>query len=294
MSYEDWYLTVNGVRSSFGAAEVVSWNIEGREYRTDDTDRPRDDGRWFGQDYVTPGDITIELIIRADGKTRQERFDNAMAERARFTRLWNADGIRRAPGITTRLTVANRFSVDGRPRHVDWDDSRATFGIIRGTALFVRQDHLTRSADTINQRAVTVQLIPPAVGGIKAPLVAPITTTRGSDRGKTFTVGGTHPVWPKITIKGPIAAGAQVELLGIWTIVLNRALNYDHTAVINPDPSDRYMTLNGRPVNLLAPQSARLSQIKIPQGTREITLRGTSLEGTASVTAVWAEYSEDI
>lgn len=293
MSYKNWAITIDGSRFDFDPVEVVSWVIGGREYRTDDTDRPRTDGRYFGQDFVTPGDVEIELIIRADGANREERFNNAMLIRENFTRVWNGDEIRFAPGEVAELEIAGRAMVEGRPRHVDWDDSRATFGIIRGTALFVR-DFDTAFEPGAFWYEVTVGLVPPQMGGLIAPLIAPLTTAYSSTRARPFEVGGDSEVWPIVEVQGPIQSGASVELTHGWTIRLNRGLAYDEVAIFDSRPGQRTMTLNGRPVNLLAPTGDRLSSMSIQPGTNEIALRGTSVEGTATVTARWREVRKVI
>lgn len=293
MSYCDWAITIGGDRHVFGEVEVVSWDIGGREYRTDDTDRPRTDGRWFGQDFATPGDVEIELIIRAHGATRQERFDNAMALRAEFTRVWNGDKIRFTPGAVASLEIAGRSIVEGRPRHVDWDDTRATFGIIRGSALFVRDlDQAYEPGDIME--SITVGLIPLQQGGLIAPLIAPLTTARSSTRARPFEVTSNEDVWPIITVSGPLQSGGKVELTNGWSLHLNRSLAYDQKAVFDTRPGKRTMKLNGKSMNLLAPSGARLSQLSIKPGIQEIALRGTSLEGTATVRVQWRNVKKVI
>lgn len=287
MSYCDWAITSLGNKHEFGDVEVVSWDIEGRQYRTDDTDRPRRDDRYFGQDFVTPGDITIELIIRAKGLTRQDRFEEAMRLRSEFEDAWSGDSIRFTPGATSELLIAGRSVVDGRPRHVDWDDSKATFGIIRGTALFVRNTNEVYSKDDDGWLSTTVGLVPPQHGGLVAPLVAPLTTSRRSNRSSSFTVEGSSPVWPIITVTGPLNSGGKVELTNNWTLHLNRGLKYDEVAVFDTRPTKRTMTLNGSPINLLAPTGARLSQLSVNPGLNSVSLRGTSQSGTAAVTLQW-------
>lgn len=293
MSYENWAITIGDNRFDFDPVEVVSWVIGGREYRTDDTDRPRSDGRYFGQDYVTPGDVEIELIIRAQGSTREERFANAMEIRENFTQVWNGDEIRFTPGEVAELEIAGRAMVEGRPRHVDWDDSRATFGIIRGSALFVRDFDQAFEPGAF-WHEVTVGLVPPQMGGLIAPLIAPLSTAISSTRARPFEVGGDSEVWPIVSVQGPIQSGASVELTHGWTIKLNRALAYDEVAVFDSRPGQRTMTLNGRPVNLLAPTGDRLSSMSIQPGINEIALRGTSVEGTATVTTRWREVRKVI
>lgn len=293
MGYCNWSLTVGGSRHVFGEVEVVSWTIGGREYRTDDTDRPRADGRYFGQDFANPGDVEIELIIRAKGGIRQDRFDRAMALRNEFTRVWNADSIRLRPSVVAELEIAGLANVEGRPRHIDWDDSLATFGIVRGTALFVRDLDQAFEPGAVWQ-SVTVGLVPMQQGGLIAPLVAPLTTARESTRARPFTVDSDSPVWPIITISGPVQSGSTVELTGGWTLYLNRALAYDEKAVFDTRPSKRSMKLNGRTMNLLSPQGARLSQLSIPPGVHEVAMRGKSIEGTASVQVQWRNVKKVI
>lgn len=293
MTYCDWSITVSGASHNFDPVEVVSWNIGGREYRADDTDRPRTDGRWFGQDFATPGDVEIDLIIRAKGKTRQERFDNAMAIRNEFTAAWSGDKIRFTPGAVAELQIAGTAIVEGRPRHVDWDDERATFGIIRGKAVFVRDLDQAFEPGEMWQ-SVTVGLVPVQSGGLIAPLIAPLSTTRTSTRARPFEVVSDSPVWPIITVQGPLQSGGTVELTNGWTLALNTALAYDQKAVFDTRPGKRTMKLNGKTMNLLSPTGARLSQLSIPPGIQEVALRGKSLEGTASVRVQWRNIKKVI
>lgn len=235
MEFCNWAISYEGATHEFGDVEVTSWNIGGNVFRTDDTDRPRTDGRYFGQDFITPGDVEIDVIIRAPGSSRQSRFDMAWAIRNRFDLVWSGGSTRMTPGKVTELTIAGRAVVTGRPRHIDWDDTKATFGIIRGRALFVRGDNTSYSPGDMDQ-SVTVGLVPPQVGGLIAPLIEPLSTTRESTRARPFTVLGDAPVWPIISVHGPLNVGASVELTGGWKVKLNTALRYDQVAVIDTRP----------------------------------------------------------
>lgn len=289
--YRNWSISIGGNRHEFGPVEVTTWDIGGREYRSDDTDLPRADGRYFGQDFATPGDVTIELIIRASPGTREERFAEVMDIRSEFTRVWNGDDIRYTPGEVAELEIAGRAIVEGRPRHVDWDDSRATFGIIRGTALFVRDfdQSFAVSGSGGDWGEVTVGLVPAQLGGLIAPLVAPLSTAIESTRARPFTVGGEDDVWPIISVQGPLQSGSSVELTHEWSLHLNRALAYDEVATIDTRPGRRSMDINGRTMNLISPTGDRLTNLSIHPGVHEVALRGTSVEGTATVTLRWRE-----
>lgn len=299
MSYCDWSLTIDGISHPFGEVEVSSWIIGGREYRTDDTSRPRTDGRYFGQDFADPGDVEINLVIRTKGADRQTKFDTAMDIRDAFTSFWNGDTVRLLPGKVTELTIAGRAVVEGRPRHIDWDDTLATFGIIKGNALFVRNFDQAFGIDSSGGggslwEEITVGLVPAQVGGLVAPLVAPLTTAASSTRARPFEVGGEGEVWPIIEVAGPLHTGAWVELTNSWAIQLNRSLAYDEVATLDSRPGNRTMSVNGRAMNLLTPAGNRLSQVSISPGIQEVALRGTSLEGTATATLKWREVKKVI
>lgn len=297
MSYETWSITSNGVKYNFDDVEVTNWDVAGRDFRIDDADRPREDGRFFGIDYVNPGDVEIDLIIRARGKTRQDRFEAASAIRGAFDTAWNADPIRLTNGATSELVIAGRVMVEGRPRHVDWDDSRATFGIIRGTALFVRATSELYAVDedgNAGWRDATLMLVASQIGGLKDPLKAPLRTSVESTRAAPIEVGGTAPAWPVIEMTGPIQSNAQVEVPGRWRVYLNRALAWNQTARIDTRPGRRATYLNDSPVQLLDPRSSLLSECSLFPGPNVVALRGASLEGTASVRLLWRDTKGNI
>lgn len=290
MSYGTWSITSGNNTYKFDDVEVVSWDVAGRDYRVDDTDRPREDGRYLGVDYANPGDVQIELIIRARGKTRQERFDAAQDIRAAFDTAWNADNIRGRVGATSELVIAGRSMVEGRARAVDWDDSRATFGIIRGTALFVRATNSVYSVDdsgVAGWESATLQLVPSQVGGLKASLKAPLRTTVESTRAAPVRVNSSVEAWPVIELTGPIQSNAQVEVPGRWRIYLNRGLAWNQKAVIDTRPANRATYINGKPVQILDARSSLLTECSLKPGDNVVALRGASIEGTASVTIRW-------
>lgn len=288
MAYQEWSITIGGTRHSFDPVEVVSWSVAGREYIVDDTPAPRQDGRWFGQDFAIPGDVEIELIIRAPKGNRQERFEAVSAMRTAFTEVWNADAVRNTAGAVAELEIAGEVVVEGRPRHVDWDDSRVTYGIIRGTAVFVRDIDQVFSSSSGWQSAV-LGLIPAQSGGLKAPLKAPLRTTSESTRAAPLIVGGNAPAWPVLELKGPIQSNAQLLVHNRWRIFINRALGPFDTVRIDTRPGKRATYLNGQPRQILDPRSSMLGDCSLLPGTNVLSLRGSSIEGTAQVTVQWRD-----
>lgn len=297
MAFETWSLKSGSQTYRFDDVEVTSWDVAGRDFRVDDADRPRHDGRFMGRDFVNPGDITIELIIRARGKTRQERFDAAQDIRGKFDIAWNADSIRDTVGAVCELVIAGRAMVEGRPRAVDWDDSRATFGIIRGTALFVRSStevYAVTGTSGSKWHSATLQLVPSQVGGLKSPLKEPLRTSVESSRAAPVEVASAVEAWPIIEIKGPIQSHAQVEVPGRWRIYLNRGLAWNQTAKIDTRPSIRATYLNNKPVQILDPRSSLLAECSLKPGSNVVALRGASIEGTASVSFRWRNLKGSI
>lgn len=290
MAYTDWAIRYGEVTYPFGEVKVVGYTIGGRDYRTDDSDRPRADGRFLGIDFANPGDIEIELIIRARGATRQEKFDNAMEIREAFTRIWNADAVRKTNGEVTDLIVGGRFAVEGRPRHIDWDDSITHFGTIRGSALFVRTTLESYPVDNeggTGWQSATLQLVPAQVGGIKEMLSEPIKTMAGTSRAAPVFVDSIEPAYGIYELTGPIQSNAQIEVAGRWRLYLNQSLSPFQTARIDTRPGRAGTYLNNVPRQLLKPESSLLADCSLLPGDNVVALRGTSIEGTASVRIMW-------
>lgn len=293
--YDDWVLTSAGDSYAFGpknrAVQVAGFAFAGDGYRTDDTANPRADGTAFGQDFVESGEIAIQLVINYTDSPlpAADRARLAWAERMAFTHAWRADNVRERPGAMSELIVGGEFMIEGRSRRVTWNDDAQNVGLIKGTALFVPAG--TGMYDVRGGsggwNTHTIGLMPPQHGGLKAPLKAPLTTSFESSRARSFVVGGSDPVWPIVTIRGPLMTEAQFELTGGWRMPLNRALGEFDVAVIDTRPGHRSMTLNGRAANVLRDDGVMLTDASIAPGPQEISLRGRSLEGTATATIEW-------
>ncbi|KKI18708.1 MULTISPECIES: hypothetical protein [unclassified Leucobacter] len=295
--YGDWILTYPGTAYRFGPpqwpVQFVGVEVSTDSYRVDDTAVPRGDGQLFGQDFVEPGEIKISVKI--DFTTApypvEECARLAWEARTELARVWRADAVRQTPGLLAELTMGGVQMVEGRPRRAKFDDDHQGVGLIFAELYFVPADPTAYTVDADGNSTwheQTVDLVPPISGGLVAPLVAPLSTMYDSDRSRPFVVGGTAPAWPIIRVKGPINAGAQVDLVSRWTVRLTRALAYDETAEIDCRPGRQASRLNGQGRNVLAPDTD-FSRLSMTPGPQELTLRGTSMEGTASVTVRWRE-----
>ena len=216
----------------------------------------------------------------------------AWAVRVDLEQAWRADTLRDRPRAVAELVMGGEQMIEGRPRRVSFDDKHQGLGLIYATMTFLPESTAVYAvnADGVSPwREQTVGLIPVQVGGLIAPLVAPLSTTAESSRARPFTVGGSKRVWPIISVRGPLLDGARVELVNRWTLRLNRALLHSETALIDTRPDRRSMSVNGIPTNVLSPAGARISQASMSPGLQEVALRGSSVEGTAEATLTWRE-----
>lgn len=288
-------LVYPGTDFEFGPVDVESVEIGGVSYRVDDTPLPRRDGIAFGRDFADPGDIVLTVSVSGESQVwgDEEIRHDVYRKATVFSEAWDARVLREQPRLIAELVSGELGMFEGRPRGVQWDYANYAVGFLRGRARFVRASTAVYAVDPDTGESPwheqAVGLVPAQLGGLVAPLVAPLTTARASTRARPFTVGGDADVWPVITVTGPLQSGGQVELVNRWSLRLNQALAYDDVVVIDTRPGRRLMTVNGRPGNVLAPSGARLSQAFMPPGLQEIALRGASVEGTASATIRWRE-----
>lgn len=296
MTYTNWAIAYGNVKYAFDDVDVVSWDIAGHEFRVDDADNPRYDGRTMGVDLATPGDILIDVIIRARGKTREERFATAQRARSRFTKAWAASDVRYRLNEVAELTVAGLAMVEGRPREIDWDESKATFGIIRGTARFVRTSLDTYMLDNQGNAVwsqVNLSLASAPIGGLRAPLRSPLRTAVETTQTRPVVVRGDTPASPIIEFKGPVQSGARIERPGKWRLYLNRGIAANQTVRIDTRGGNRAATyLNNKPVQILDPRSSLLSECILSPGSNVVALRGISFDGTVQVTVRWRNTTE--
>lgn len=291
-----WKLTYEQTEFPFGDVVVEKVRFEGASFRVDDAPSPRRDGSLFGQDFIEPGDIVISVAVDAGGITDPHARRRFVAEHAEeFSSAWVSARLRLSVAGTAILHAGEHGHFEGRPRGVEWDNSDYASGFLRGTARFVRN---TTDVIVVNEdgnapwHEVSVGLVPSLTGDIIAPLIAPVTTTIETSRAASFEVTGAD-AWPVYTVTGPLDVGASIECVGVWTARLNRALTFDDIAEFDTRPGRRVMRLNGAPVNLLA-DGARLSEMRLPPGSRQLALRGRSLTGLARVTARWQTRKDSL
>lgn len=287
---DPWKITYGGTGHEFGAVFVEAVQVGSIVYRVDDAEAPRMDGIYFGQDFADPGDIEIRVAVSADGimdPVERRRF--VADEVARFTKAWDAAEARSKPGTLVELHAGELGIFEGRPRGLDWDRTDYASGFLRGRARFIRDSLVSYPPESEGGgwHSVTLGLVPSQIGGLIAPLKAPLRTSVESSRAAPVEVAGDADAWPVIELVGPIQSDAQVECVGRWSLRLNRALSHGQTARLDTRAGRVATYLNDVPVQLLDPRSSLLAGCSLLPGSNVIALRGASIEGTASVSLRW-------
>lgn len=281
----NWRLAYSGTNFQFGtiASHYVfpqdgPPSISNITIDDQDASRPRGDGILFGTDYRDGTTVTFDIEV--DGGDSEQTANDLLQV---LSKAWRADTVRQTPGALATLTAHTGRSTFGRPRRFQPKYDLTPFGLTAVTCDFATADDLWYDPQDI----ATVKLIPDVGGGLIAPLASPLSTTASSDRSQTFTVGGTLPTWPVITITGPLA-NPVIEVVGRFALSFNLTLAADQSLVIDTRPWARTIQRNGANVaGGLVAGGNRLSDAAIPPGTYDLSLRGTSATGTPQAQIAW-------
>lgn len=289
-----WRLAYEGTDYEFGThehpVEVTEWEQGADIHDVDDERLPRADGVAFGQDFIEAGEIVVSVKIDFTDAPypHDECVRLAMRARSELARVWRADAVRSRPGAVAELTIGGEFLVEGRPRRARFDDALQASAVIYAELPFVPESSgAYMVGDAGGWHEAIMRLVPSQVGGLKAPLRAPLRTSVESTRAATVQVDGDAPAHGIYELRGPIQSDAQIEIPTRWRLYLNRPLGDFDTATIDTRPGHAATFLNGVAVQLLDPRSSLLSECTLLPGPNILTLRGSSIEGTAQVTARW-------
>lgn len=281
----EWTLSYPGTLYTFGTGATPAFNrttpeFGGSDIRTADVDRPRSDGRAFGMDFRSGQTISFDLGVRSTSE------ETVRAETETLSRVWRADAVRLLPGAVAELRAeyAGRARiVYGRPRRFAPNFSDAGINnFVTVVADFACVDDVFY-ADT--EASLAFGIVPRSGGGLLAPLASPLATTLSSDRSQGIHVDTEMPVWPVVTIAGPIV-NPVVTIGDLVRLSLVGSLAYGETAVIDTRPWRRSALRDGASV-AGALRGTRLSQASLPAGAYEVGFSGTDPTGTASVTVSW-------
>lgn len=259
---------------------VRGLDIGGGGIIVQDQQAPNADTLRFGRDFTAPPVWKLEFCI-GEGAGAEE----ALRALAALQSAWNTAVDRRAPGAVTELrygAAGRTRMIYGRPRNFLPNVSESLEdGHVVATAEFQAQDTLHYSEEWESR---TVSLVPGVSGGLRSPLVSPLTTVAGGTRYGAITVGGDAPTPVEVLFRGPVTAPKVSS--GGWEVGLTTALAYDETALF--DARTGAVTRNdGASLSGAVTRGTYLPEARLVPGAHEIIYSGTDHTGTSSATVSW-------
>ncbi len=144
-----------------------------------------------------------------------------------------------------------------------------------------------RHFDDVAQ-TVTLDIVPASVGGLQAPLAAPLATVRSSEPRTGFiTAHGDAPAPVTVVFRGPISS-PWVSGPG-WRIGLTGSLAYDQTVTVDALAATATLTPGGASVAGRLTRQTRLRDAALRPGRQELRFGGTDKTGTATATVTWRD-----
>jgi hypothetical protein len=258
-----------------GEWDVVEWDAG--ELQQQAQDDVIDGLTLFGRDTEIPPTWVVQL--RANGSNEQ----GAQAQVANLASAWRPAQLE-TPGadVPLRYRYLGRWRrVYGRPRQVvipttgplSWAGRSELEAQFRLSSVLHYDDA---------EQSVSLTSIPPTVGGLVAPIVAPLTTAKNSEvAADTVTVGGDTATPLRVIFRGPITdpwmtvGGVRIALTG--RIAAGQTVTVDARArtVLRQD---------GASVAGMLSRTARMGRLRLPPGTHAVRYGGT---GTARATVAW-------
>lgn len=264
------------------------------DVRSADVDRPSEDGRAFGRDFLGSKSYTFEIGVLTDATnglgTADPHAANLDALNA-LDALWNDPKWRNNPRSMAMLRsceAGRTWRCYGRPRRFDEAAGKLTYSgytpVVAGFDLI--DDRWYADVESF----ADVNLAPSPTGGFTAPLVAPITTTYDASGVGVAVIGGSKATWPVVEFHGPILNPSVT--IGDLTIGLTGALAYDHIVTVDTRPWRRLVRRNTDGASLSGWLSAATPVMRaclLPVGTHDVTLRGADVTGSSWVRVRWRE-----
>jgi hypothetical protein len=249
--------------------------IDAADITVDDTPVPRGDGIRMGQDFRGPRNITFELEANLDDEP------SVLALLDVAGNAWRGDAVRNVPGAMAQIIAHTGRIAYGRPRKWTPDTTRSIDGRASIGAEFLTADDLWYDAG----QTETVQLVPVSDGGFLVPFTAPIMTYRNVNQAKGFTIGGSVPTWPVLTIQGPIV-NPVVSVTNEFSFGFATSLAYDQKIVMDLRPWIRTI-LRGSTTMPLTANSSQIQAAALPPGNYELVLNGTATVGNPTASIFW-------
>lgn len=273
----------------FGNIIVEDFDPGAASLRRNDVERPLRDGSIPGRTLL--GDRTWAFNMATNRKNLTEALETAAALEAE----WVSEEVRLNPTVKVPLSynLDNRWRrVYGRPDRFAGPrgDVRAKRGVGIIIADFTVMDPLYYDDE---ETSVRLTIVPPSIGGLTAPLTAPLTGTgSGVPRAGFVNNTGNAPTPLKVTFNGPVT-NPWVRSADGWEISLTSTLAYDVSVTVDP-LEGTVLRNDGAPVAGMLSRATRLSRSRLPAGQSELTFGGIDPTGTATADLAWRNASTSI
>jgi|SRR5690606_25487337 len=282
----DRQIELNGYVFGYRTKVLVnSIEFGGAEPRTNDAQRPRNDGTRFGREWRAGRTITFELTALGPDET-------ILDEVSRFASVWDGLDVRTSPGDVSvlRWNYAGRVRrAYGRPRRLETDNQYYRSGKVTITATFDTEGPYYYD-DQPAETAVTIA--PASTGGFTFPMTFPARTAGMGERRTGLVIPGDSPAPLVLTVRGPIE-NPTVEVPGYWRFQLLDTLTHDQTIIIDTRPWA--LTVRKGATNAagrIAVGSPRLPSMWLPPGSHDVILRGSDPSASASLNVTaWPAYA---
>lgn len=292
----EWVLEYPGTELRWGGIDLVTnphrlprdvYNLTAPEVgdvniRTEDGDRPRQDGVHFGQDYRGGRTWTFTLGVKGTSAA------HAAGLLAAVEKAWRGDSVRLLPGesaaLTTRLNGVE-YTMFGRPRR--FTPNRAELHAWKASAVV--------TFDCIDdvlygpEQTLRIDPIPPtSEGGVALPVAVPVALSSSSVGAVAVVVGGTLPAWFKAEIHGPIS-NPRVTATNQWWLEWLGVVTNGRTITLDARPWARTVLRDDGAsfAGDLSRLGAMLSQAKVDPGSYQFLLSGVDPSGTSYVMLSW-------
>lgn len=127
------------------------------------------------------------------------------------------------------------------------------------------------------------------VAGLASPMTSPLSASAGTAGLLTITTLGTRPTWPVLTVYGPITNPTITSRRAGLSIVLNYALNAGDYLVLDTNPRQRTIKLNGAASRYSALVFALSSWWPLYPGDNDVVLGAASYSAGASLSVQYRD-----
>ncbi|MFF2571221.1 phage distal tail protein [Streptomyces sp. NPDC058084] len=285
----DWQMDIGGILLGTGT-DIPIGDVEGigvPELRTQDVENPAGDGSFPGIDLYGPRTVRLEAGIRTPGEPAR-----GLDLLAQLQRVADEPAIRQTPGAQAvlRMQWPGRTTrrLYGRLRRVEATSTATTVnGWIPLDVEFVAHDPRFHADDA---SALTLALSSDGLGGLRAPIVAPVTTGVAvpDERRGWLRNEGDLPAWPSLRITGPCSNPRIRHVESGRVLELAVSLMTGEHIDVETRPGTRWVLKNGS--GNLAPflsPASRLDTFTVPPGSSELWWTARNYTNATRLAVTW-------